>query len=246
MSPRGPVGSRGAVVRERALLLRAVDYGEADRIVTLFTEGHGRVPLLARGWRRPGRRGVPRPLPPLTPLEVSWRPGRGELGRLQEAEAMGEGMGLLADWRKVQAGGDALAWLRDRLAVRVPEPVLFEATLRWIEELASWEGKPEPLGLGFRLHALSVLGALPVLDRCVGCARSVPPGRPVGFAAEAGGVRCRRCGGGAPRLSAAWRVWMRACCEGDWGGAVPEEPGIDAALRAVERFAEAHLSARGG
>ncbi|MBX7197665.1 MAG: DNA repair protein RecO, partial [Sandaracinaceae bacterium] len=51
---------RGATPRtaqaSRAVLLRSVDFGEADRIVTLLTEQHGRVAVMARGARRSQKR----------------------------------------------------------------------------------------------------------------------------------------------------------------------------------------------
>ncbi|MFN9810566.1 MAG: recombination protein O N-terminal domain-containing protein [Deltaproteobacteria bacterium] len=34
------------------MLLRSVDFGEADRILTLLTDRHGRVSVMARGARR--------------------------------------------------------------------------------------------------------------------------------------------------------------------------------------------------
>ena len=39
-----------------AIVVRLVDYGEADRIVTLMTRDFGKVAALARGARRSGRR----------------------------------------------------------------------------------------------------------------------------------------------------------------------------------------------
>ena len=34
-------------IRAHALVLRAVDYGDADRIVTFFTREHGKLPTFA-------------------------------------------------------------------------------------------------------------------------------------------------------------------------------------------------------
>ncbi len=236
--------SRSATLRERALLLKAVDYGEADRIATLFTEESGCVAVLAKGWRRPGLRAAARSLPPLTLLEVEWRPGRSALGRLRAAEAVHAFPGLLEDWRKVQAAGRTMAWLRSRLATHVPEPVLFEACVRWFDVLADSQGDVQALALGFRLHALSLLGARPILESCVRCGRAVPPGRAAGFCAEAGGVRCRRCGGGSPVLPTSWMAWMRSCCAGAWATSPPDDALLAAVEGAVERFAEVHLSPR--
>ena len=37
---------------DEALVLSSVDYGDADRVVTLFTRGHGRLPVFAAGARK--------------------------------------------------------------------------------------------------------------------------------------------------------------------------------------------------
>ncbi|TME92903.1 MAG: hypothetical protein E6I34_07360 [Chloroflexi bacterium] len=39
--------------REHAVILRKLDYGEADRIFTLLTSTHGKVGAIAKGVRRP-------------------------------------------------------------------------------------------------------------------------------------------------------------------------------------------------
>src|SRR3989442_13710881 len=44
--------SRLATYRDRAVVLRKLDYGEADRIYTLLTREHGKVGAIGRGVRR--------------------------------------------------------------------------------------------------------------------------------------------------------------------------------------------------
>src|SRR3989475_10488393 len=44
---------RLATYRDRAVVLRKLDYGEADRIFTLLTRTHGKVGAIAKGVRRP-------------------------------------------------------------------------------------------------------------------------------------------------------------------------------------------------
>ena len=43
-------------VTTAAIVLRTVDYGEADRVVTLFTRDHGKLSALARGARKSVKR----------------------------------------------------------------------------------------------------------------------------------------------------------------------------------------------
>src|SRR2546428_6923578 len=50
---RAPWRNRLATYRDRAVVLRKLDYGEADRIFTLLTRTHGKVGAIAKGVRRP-------------------------------------------------------------------------------------------------------------------------------------------------------------------------------------------------
>lgn len=42
--------------KDEAIVLKKIDFGEADRIVTLMTKNHGKVKVLAKGVRRPASR----------------------------------------------------------------------------------------------------------------------------------------------------------------------------------------------
>ena len=76
-----------------AFILHLHPYSETSLIVDVFSRDHGRLPLLARGARRPrsALRGV---LMAFQPLELGWF-GGGEVRTLAKAEWMG-GMPLLA------------------------------------------------------------------------------------------------------------------------------------------------------
>src|SRR3982074_1257488 len=50
---RAPWRGGLAPYRDQAVVLRKLDYGEADRIFTLLTRTHGKVGAIAKGVRRP-------------------------------------------------------------------------------------------------------------------------------------------------------------------------------------------------
>ena len=77
---------------QAAYVLHLHPYSETSLVVDVFTREHGRVPLLARGARRPrsAMRGV---LMSFQPLELGWF-GGGEVKTLAKAEWLG-GMPLL-------------------------------------------------------------------------------------------------------------------------------------------------------
>src|SRR5207244_11213895 len=64
--------------RDRAVVLRKLDYGEADRIFTLLTREHGKVGAIAKGVRRPSSKLGPS-LELYGHVDVLLAKGRGEL-----------------------------------------------------------------------------------------------------------------------------------------------------------------------
>ena len=76
------------VALQPAFLLHHRDYSDSSRIVELFTRGHGRISLFAKGAKRP--KSPFRPLlQPFMPLLVSWS-GSIDGGQLTGAELAGE------------------------------------------------------------------------------------------------------------------------------------------------------------
>jgi DNA repair protein RecO (recombination protein O) len=77
---------------ERAFVLHGRPYSETSLMLDMFTEGHGRVRLLAKG-ARSRRSNLKGCLQPFTPLLVRWG-GRGEVKTLRNAEAVSLGLPL--------------------------------------------------------------------------------------------------------------------------------------------------------
>ena len=76
-----------------AIILRHIDYGEADRIVTALTPDHGRLKGFARGARH-SRKRFGAALEPFAEVRLHWsaRPG-GELVSVREAELVSHSYG---------------------------------------------------------------------------------------------------------------------------------------------------------
>src|SRR5437879_7852575 len=70
--------NRLATYRDRAVVLRKLDYGEADRIFTFLTREHGKVGAIAKGVRRPSSKLGPS-LELYGHVDVLLAKGRGEL-----------------------------------------------------------------------------------------------------------------------------------------------------------------------
>ena len=176
-----------------AYLLHAWPYSETSLIADVFTRDHGRLPLLARGARRPrsALRGL---LMGFQPLEVGWF-GGGEVKTLAKAEWLG-GMPLLSG-RCLLLG----YYLNELLVSFLPRedahPKLFDAYALALNALAHGSADAPELRR-FELKLLRELGYGVRLD--TEAERNVPvePDMLYEFAVERGPLANHSGGGMAP------------------------------------------------
>jgi DNA repair protein RecO (recombination protein O) len=222
-------------------VLRSVDFGEADRILTLLTERHGRLAVIARGARRSQRR-FAGALEPFAILEATIALGSGDVSRLSEARVVRAFPRLLGSLAAMREAGRALELVRRVAPQREGEPRLLAVVEQLFEELDQGPAEERESGgahLRAALRALAVVGLSPRLDACVGCGRAPEPHQAALFDPGRGGIVCRACGGGPLRLSARARRWMLAATTGE-PGPLEDRADVDAALDA---FVARHLPA---
>ncbi len=202
-------GRRGATPTAhptRAVLLRSVDFGEADRILTLVTDLYGRVSVMARGARRSQKR-FGGALEPFAIIEASIALGTGEVGRLAEARVLRAFPRLLGSLDAMREAGHALELVRSVAPQRHGEPRLLDAIGALFEEL---DRDAISVGVFARssLRVLSIVGLAPRVTACVSCGKAPEAGQAALFDAGRGGIVCRACGGGPLRLSGRARAFM--------------------------------------
>jgi DNA repair protein RecO (recombination protein O) len=145
-----------------AYVLHSYPYRETSLIVEAYVSDHGRLPLMARGARRPKSsvRGV---LLPFQPLLVSWT-GKRELRTLTRAEWRGGYAPLMG--QPLICGFYLNELLLKLLPRDDPHEELFEAYERTLEALAAGVDPPALLRR-FEIALLRELGYAVVLDRDV-------------------------------------------------------------------------------
>jgi DNA repair protein RecO (recombination protein O) len=206
----------------QALVLRTVDYADADRIVTLLTREHGRIACLARGARRSGRR-FRGGLSVLQRIDARVRLAEHGLSTQTESDAIHDAQTL---------GQDLLRWaiglaLVELLAGVLPEggggDPWYGQVHRFLDWLESERRGPLWLQAGFfRIQwlLLEEVGAAPDLD---GCVRS---GQPLAGTSEEAwwlfgdGIvlaSCRRHGESGLRLAPKDLAWLRSLAAGHFG-----------------------------
>lgn len=224
----------------RALLLKRVEYGDADLVLTLFTEKLGRVSALARSARRSQRR-FGGALEPLHTLEVRLEDRqKSELSVLREARIVTARRALTESLERMKAAGRALGWVRSAAPAHTPEPELWTLLEALLDELGRKDAVAPNLALA--ATGLSMLGALGWgldLERCVRCGKPCPPESPALVDPTRGGLVCRSCGGARKRLDPEVRRRLGRAAESGDPRAL-DAGDAELALGLVEAVLEAH------
>ena len=133
-----------------AVVLRTVDYGESDRVVTLLSRERGKVSAFARG-ARASRRRFGGALEPFTLLaaEVRSRSGSELLGLETVAVLRGYG-GIRGDLARIACAAYAAEVARELVRDHEPHDDLFELLVEYLELARRGPGPP---GIAARLRA---------------------------------------------------------------------------------------------
>ena len=180
--------------KTEGVVLRQASYGEADRMLTVYTRDFGTLRLVARGLRRPSSR-LAGHLEPLVHASLQLARGRGP-DVVAGADTL-HGHTALRDSLEGIARGLVCAELVEAFA---PEeqanPELFALLLHALAMLN--EGEGDLLLWHFAFHVLVLTGYMPELQQCVVCGEVVRPDEHL-FTPGLGGVVCTRCArGGDP------------------------------------------------
>ena len=73
------------VESEPGFILHTIPYRETSLLVDIFTLNHGRLRCVAKGFRKPNKKGIAKTLFPYTEHHFQWQ-GRGELKTLIQAD----------------------------------------------------------------------------------------------------------------------------------------------------------------
>jgi DNA repair protein RecO (recombination protein O) len=203
--------------RDRGVVLRTIRLGEADRIVTLMTEQHGKVRAVAKGVRRTKSKFGSR-LEPLSHVALLGWQGHGDLDMINQVEVIDTFRPVREDLDRM---GSAMSMLEvvDQIGQeRHANPRLYEMLVGALGALS--ERNSPMVAPSFFLKVLALEGSAPVLDACVSCGEE-DSDLLVSFDLLEGGVLCRSCRRGRP-LSAAGLSLLRRTLGGGLSGVLAE------------------------
>jgi DNA repair protein RecO (recombination protein O) len=190
----------GKTLKTEAIVLRGIRYGEADRILHLYTARRGRVGAIAKGVRRPKSRFGGR-LEPFFRLDLLLHEGRGELLTVTQAATVDGFPRLRASGASLSAAARACDAVLRLLDSAEPNPPAYNLLCRYLSLLddPAWPAATSlRTALSFRLKLALAAGFSPELATCARCGEAE---HLVGFSGAAGGVVCASCEAGSFPLS---------------------------------------------
>jgi DNA repair protein RecO (recombination protein O) len=187
---------RNKLYRVQAIVLRRLNLGEADRILTLFTHEAGKLRCVAKGTRRPGSKlaGHTEPFM-LANLLIARTRG---LHIVSQAEGVRAYAQLRANEQAIAAAGLMAERVDALTGESQPQPAVFELLGSALGLLDRGQ-QPARVQIVFDMGLLRESGFRPNLDDCLTCGRALEP-EPNGFRFDSGGVVCPRCMGAGGEL----------------------------------------------
>ena len=187
--------------KTEAIVLRSIRYGEADRVLHLYSATRGRIGAIAKGSRRPRSRFGGR-LEPFFRLQLVLHEGRGDLSTITAADTVSAHPRLRESGPALTAAARACDAVLRLCGDEQPNPAAYNLLCRYLAildgaESAAGDGCGDgaaglALALAFRLKLALATGFAPELASCARCGEADGL---AGFSGAAGGVVCAACGG---------------------------------------------------
>lgn len=232
-----------------AIILRKVEYGDFDLIITFFSLTRGKVSLIAKSAKKSTKRfaGI---LELFCELQItgSARRGRG-LPVLQEAALKQPFSSIRADITKTAYASYWAELVCRWMEEKVKHAQLYHLLAYVLGELNASTSTPAALSVLFQMRLLTISGHRPNLAHCGGCRRAMETVAGDTFVVDVakGGILCGQCAprpSGRPRISRGTLKELLWAASGDFARArrirFPEWA-IAEGLQFLELFVPYHL-----
>ncbi len=174
----------------RGLVLREVQYKEADRILTVLTEDRGKLTIKARGaLRKKSRLGAASQVLCYSEFTLFGNKGR---FTADEGSTLEQFLGLRDDISLLALGAYFAELLDTVCAEEMPDAPALRLGLNALYALSRGMHSPEQIKSVFEMRLMTLEGFRPEADACGVCGKT-DVSDPM-FALEGGMVHCRACG----------------------------------------------------
>jgi DNA repair protein RecO (recombination protein O) len=224
----------------QAIVLGHIDFGEADRILKIFTLEKGKISAIAKGVRKISSRKSGH-LEPFTQVHLFLAKGR-DLDIITQAEAQKPRFDLRADLCRMSLASYVVELLDRFTYDEGSNPGLYRLISQTLDRLESLENFETAVRY-YEIRLLDLLGYRPQLFQCIDCDALIQPQNQY-FSPLAGGVACPTCGRGRKE---AWPIekdvlrYLRHFQRSEWR-AIASVVIPDGINRGMASLAEAYFS----
>lgn len=180
------------LLKTRAVILRSQRWGDADRIITVYSPHLGKIRGVARGARRMKTRfgGV---LEPFGIVDLTlFQKTQDSLGQISQIDLVRRFTALREDLGVMAAAARMVRMVEVITVDRDPNPEMFSALIYGLDGLAP--GMDLSLTtLLFQIHVLGHTGFRPQIDHCTECGGMADPNSSQCFSPRLGGIVCGGC-----------------------------------------------------
>lgn len=178
------------VFRDEVVVLRHKDWGEADRLLVVFGQAHGKLQVVAKGVRKLRSRKAGH-LEPFTRVTLMLARGR-DLPVVTQVETVDAYLPLREDLTRIGYASYVVELLDKFTYEEGENRGLYSLLVDTLGRLSSGE-PPWRLARYYEMRLLDLLGFRPQFSTCVVGGEEIQPQAQY-FSALAGGVLCPRCG----------------------------------------------------
>ncbi len=179
----------------QAVVIRVIDHGESDKIVTFYCPELGKLTGIAKGAKRSKKRFVNK-LELFSRLNIVFAANRySSLVRIDRAKLVNSHPAITGDYQRY-AGAILICelllnWSRENDGDRQ----LFDLLLWSLEQLANGQPTHKTIII-FYIRMLGISGYEPQFNGCLSCGMLTPEVAPFSFRPSRNGIICRRCNPG--------------------------------------------------
>jgi DNA repair protein RecO (recombination protein O) len=178
--------------RVEAVVLRHSDYGEADRILVIYTRDKGKLRVIAKGVRKIRSRKAGH-LEPFTRASLQLAAGR-DMAIVTQADTVDTYLPMRDDLVKTGLAAYAIEVVDRFTYEEEANPAIYRLLTDTLERISA-QVDPTLALRYYDLHLLDLLGFRPELFRCLGCGEEIQP-QDQYFSVAQGGIYCPNCGVG--------------------------------------------------
>ncbi|NLP47182.1 MAG: DNA repair protein RecO [Epulopiscium sp.] len=176
------------VLKTKGLVLREVEVGESDKIITVFTEEKGKISISAKGARKPRSRFIAG-TQVFAYCDFICYKGK-NIWNLSQVEVIETFHSLRNDIYTLSYGIYAMELLETIGVENSPSKQLLQLSLHTLWQLAKGDLDPTLVIRIYEWKSMSLSGFTPAVTQCVGCGKEE---HFIYFSIGEGGVLCKEC-----------------------------------------------------